>query len=437
VVEETSIVNDAQPGATENPVANLGASGIVSRANQPAPTANAKSETGASATLTIDKWVYGGEALARIDGRAVLAPFVLPGETVRLAVGEDVHAELREVVTPSPMRVAPPCPLFTRCGGCHYQHAPYAFQLSNKAEILREQIKRVGKIDYQGEIETVGGPPLGYRNRVQLHIDNGRLGYLAPRSHQLVPLDGECPVASPRLNQAIAEMRERLADRHFPRFVRSLELFTNETDLQVNVLESERPVAKRFYEWCGSVSELDYATSFATFRVSPRSFFQVNRYLVENLVDVALGDSAGGTALDLYAGVGLFALPLASRFQRVVAVEAGASATRDLAHNAARANVALVTVQSRVDDFLIRRVQEGGAPPDFVLADPPRVGLGKLVTTNLMRLAPPRITIVSCDPATLARDLAALPGYGIESLVMVDLFPHTYHLEAVAHLRKI
>ena len=424
MVEETSIVNDARPGATERPV---------------------KSAADA-APVTIEKWVYGGGGIARIPtsigGRAVLAPFVLPGETVRLNVGEDIHAELVDVVTPSPQRVAPPCPLFTRCGGCHYQHAPYPFQLASKAEILREQLKRVGKIDYQGEIETVGGPPLGYRNRIQLHLDNGRLGYLEPRSHQLVALDGECPVASPRLNQAIAQMRERLSDRHFPRFARSFELFTNETDVQVNVLESERPVARRFYEWCESVSELDYETSFATFRVSPRSFFQVNRFLVENLVDIALGDdalgdSAGETALDLYAGVGLFALPLARRFPRVVAVEAGSSATRDLAHNAARAGVALETVQSRVDDFLIRRASEGGAPPDFVLADPPRVGLGKSVTANLMRLAPPRITIVSCDPATLARDLAGLPGYRIERLVMVDLFPQTYHLEAVAHLTKL
>lgn len=423
MVEETSIVNDEPSGAARSGAIPNGPGGAL-------PSGN-------SATVTIDKWVYGGSGLARVDGRAVLAPFVMPGETARLRLGDDVNAELEEVITPSAIRVEPPCSLFSRCGGCHYQHAPYEFQLLTKAEILREQLRRVGKIDFQGAIETVGGPPLSYRNRVQLHVDNGRLGYLEPRSHRLVALEGDCPIASPRLNQAIAEMRERLRDRHFPRFVRSLELFTNEADVQVNVLESERPVAKRFYEWCGSVSELEYATSVATFRVSPRSFFQVNRFLVENLVDVALGDASGETAVDLYAGVGLFALPLAKRFQRVIAVEAGASATRDLEINAARANVVLETVQSRVDDFLVRQVKEAAAPPDFVLADPPRVGLGKSATASLARLAPRLLTIVSCDPATLARDLAALPGYKLESLVMVDLFPQTYHLETVAHLVKL
>jgi 23S rRNA (uracil1939-C5)-methyltransferase len=139
----------------------------------------------------MEKWVYGGEALARLDGRVVFAPFVLPGETARLNVGEDVHAELIEVIEPSAERVAPPCPLFTKCGGCHYQHAPYEFQLARKAEILREQLKRVGKIEYSGEIETISGPPLGYRNRAQFHVSDGRIGYLAARSHTLVPVNGD------------------------------------------------------------------------------------------------------------------------------------------------------------------------------------------------------------------------------------------------------
>ena len=165
---------------------------------------------------SIEKWVYGGEALARLDGRVVLAPFVLPGETVRLDVDEGIHAGLAEVLTPSPERVAPPCPLFTRCGGCHYQHAPYAFQLARKVEILREQLRRVGKIEYTADIDTISGPPLNYRNRAQFHIANGAIGYLAARSHTLVPVTGECPISSPRLNQALAEMRDRLSRPALP-----------------------------------------------------------------------------------------------------------------------------------------------------------------------------------------------------------------------------
>jgi 23S rRNA (uracil1939-C5)-methyltransferase len=381
-------------------------------------------------TVTIEKWVYGGDALARLDGRVVLAPFVLPGETARLNVGEDIHAGLLEVTAPAPERVGPPCPLFTRCGGCQYQHAPYQFQLARKVDILREQLRRVGKIDYTGEIETISGPPLYYRNRAQFHIADGRIGYLAARSHTLIPVTGECPISSPRMNQALAEMRARLPDPRFPRFVHSLEIFTNEVDLQVNVLEADRPVARSFYDWCGSTVAIDYATSFGTFRVSPRSFFQVNRFLVEPLVDAALHDATGETALDLYAGVGLFALPMARRFKDVTAVEAGSDAARDLEVNAQRAGVPLGIERTRVEDFLPRL----NTRPDFVLADPPRAGLDKQVVADLVRLAPPRLTIVSCDPATLARDVAALTGYRIEGLILADLFPQTYHLETIAHL---
>jgi 23S rRNA (uracil1939-C5)-methyltransferase len=384
-------------------------------------------------TVTIEKWVYGGDALARVDGRVVLAPFVLPGETARLNVGEDIHADLIEVTAPAPERVEPPCPLFTRCGGCQYQHAPYQFQLARKVDILREQLRRVGKIDYTGEIETISGPPLNYRNRAQFRIADGRIGFLAARSHTLVPVTGECPISSPRLNQALAEMRARLPDPRFPRFVHSLEIFTNEVDLQVNVLEADRPVARSFYDWCGSMVAIDYATSFGTFRVSPRSFFQVNRFLVEPLVDAALQNATGETALDLYAGVGLFALPMARRFKNVTAVEAGADAARDLEVNATRAGVPLGIDRARVEDFLPRL----NTPPDFVLADPPRAGLGKQVVAQLVRLAPPRLTIVSCDPATLARDVAALTGYKIEHLILADLFPQTYHLETIAHLVRV
>jgi 23S rRNA (uracil1939-C5)-methyltransferase len=381
-------------------------------------------------TVTIEKWVYGGDALARVDGRVVLAPFVLPGETARLNVGEHIHADLLEVTAAAPERVEPPCPLFTRCGGCQYQHAPYQFQVARKVDILREQLRRVGKIDYTGEIETLSGPPLNYRNRAQFHIADGRIGYLAARSHTLVPVNGECPISSPRLNQALAEMRARLPDPRFPRFVHCLEIFTNEVDLQVNVLEADRPVARSFYDWCGSMVAIDYATSFGTFRVSPRSFFQVNRFLVEPLVDAALQNATGETALDLYAGVGLFVLSMARRFKNVTAVEAGSDAARDLEVNAARAGVSLGIERARVEDFLPRL----NTPPDFVLADPPRAGLGKQVVAQLARLAPPRLTIVSCDPATLARDVAALTGYKIERLILADLFPQTYHLETIAHL---
>ena len=387
--------------------------------------------------MIVDKWVYGGEGLARIDGRVVLVPSVLPRETVKIEAGDDVHARLVEVVTPAPERVAAPCPLFTICGGCHYQHAPYEFQLARKVEILREQLQRVGKIKFEGEIEVISGPPLGYRNRAQFHVSfekgGGKIGYLAARSHELVPVEGECPISSPRLNLALADMRGKLTDPRFPRFVQSLEIFTNESDVQINVIEADHPVARRFYDWCESKQAIEYPTAFGAFRVSSRSFFQVNRFLAEKLVEAALPEEGGESALDLYAGVGLFALPMARRFKSVTAVESGSSAAHDLEFNALRAELAVKMEQARVEEYLAGLSNT----PEFVLADPPRAGLGKEVVTHLLRLAPPRITIVSCDPATLARDLAGLAGYRIEALTLVDLFPQTFHLEAVVRLRRV
>ena len=383
--------------------------------------------------VQIEKWVYGGEGLARIDGRVVLAPFVLPGETARIEV--DGARRPCRIAGRSHARARardPPCPLFAICGGCHYQHAPYEHQLARKAEILREQLQRVGKIKFEGEIDVISGPPLGYRNRAQFHIAEGKIGYLVARTHELVPVEGECPVSSPRLNQALAEMRDRLRDPRFPRFVQALEIFTDETDVQINVTETEHAVARRFYDWCESKQAIDYATSFGTFRVSARSFFQVNRFLVEKLLEAALPEQGGESAVDLYAGVGLFALPMARKFRSVTAIEAGSSAAHDLAFNSQRAGLPVKMEQARVEDYLARLQ----AMPDFILADPPRAGLGKDVVQHLMRLAPPRITIVSCDPATLARDLAGLSAYKIDSLTMVDLFPQTFHLETVARLGR-
>jgi len=391
--------------------------------------------------IAVEKLVYGGEGLGRLEGRAVLAPFVLPGERVRLrAVAEKpglVRAELLEVLAAAPERVAPPCPYFMRCGGCYYQHAPYEMQLALKRGILEDQLRRIGKIASLAEIGVVAGEPWGYRNRVQLHVGKGALGYLQSQSHKLCPIES-CPIGSPAINGAIAILREMLRDPRWPRFLRAIELFTNETEIQLSVLETDHPVARRFFDWCaerisGLVSgALDYHAAGHVWRVSHRSFFQVNRFLIDRLVETALDGAEGQTALDLYAGVGLFSLALARRFGSVTAVESGARSAADLRFNAERAGLGLRVEQTDAEAWL----EQLATAPDFVLLDPPRAGIGKRMVERLAQLRPPRLAIVSCDPATLARDLAGLAGagYRIVSLTLVDLFPQTYHLETVAHL---
>jgi 23S rRNA (uracil1939-C5)-methyltransferase len=391
--------------------------------------------------VTVEKLVYGGDGLGRLDGRVVFAPFVLPGERIRAKAEQEkpglVRARLLEVLEAAPDRVTPPCPVFGYCGGCHYQHAPYEFQLEAKQRILREELRRLGKIDAPVEIATLAGEPFRYRNRVQLHVAETRIGYREARSHKLVAVSG-CPVASPKTEEAIAALDRMTRDSRWPRFIRALEIFTDERHVQINVLETERPVARRFFEWCAAEIEgvvegaLDYRGEF---RVSSNSFFQVNRYLLDRLVETALAGAEGETAADLYAGVGLMSLPLARRFREVTAIESGAGAVRDLWFNAERAGLANVSgLQQTAEEHLAQTERA----PDFVIADPPRAGLGKAVVKRLSELKPRQLVIVACDPATLARDLGGLlaAGYKVERMTLVDLFPQTYHLETIVELRQ-
>jgi len=204
------------------------------------------------------------------------------------------------------------------------------------------------------------------------------------------------------------------------------------------VLETDRPVARRFFDWCAETipglvtGALDYR---GRFRVSSNSFFQVNRFLLDALVETALEGAAGDTALDLYAGVGLFSLAMAPRFRQVMAVESGAGAVRDLQFNVERAGLANVRAVQRTAEEYLERLANA---PDFVLLDPPRAGLGADVVKRLSALRPRHVVIVSCDPATLARDLAGLKaaGYRVARVALVDLFPQTFHLETVVHLER-
>ncbi|MBX9602140.1 MAG: RsmD family RNA methyltransferase [Bryobacteraceae bacterium] len=390
-----------------------------------------------------EKWVYGGESLARLDGRVVLTPFLLPGESARVEIASAksdlLRGRVQELLTRNQARQDAPCPVFGACGGCHYQHASYEFQVAGKVDILREQLRRVGKIDWTGEIEAITAGPWRYRNRVQVRLAASGIGYMAWGTHDLIPTR-VCPISWEPVEAAIQALWKMRNDSRFPGFLRTVELFTNGEKVQLNVLETDRKPARWFFDWCAEMIPgaadpyLDYNARGFDFRVSHDSFFQVNRLLVDRLPEAAIGDANGASAVDLYAGVGLFSLELTRRFQDVTAVESIQSAARDLEYNAGRAARGVRVVKERVEEYLAR-LEEA---PDFILADPPRAGLGKIATRQLLRLRPNLITIVSCDPATLARDLSFLTagGYRIESVAMIDLFPQTYHIESIVRLRR-
>ena len=390
--------------------------------------------------VQIEKLVYGGDGLARIDGQVLLAPFVLPGERVSVVPHPAKNGLLRgtdvTVLQPAPERVTPRCEYFGTCGGCDYQHASYEFQLAQKLAILRETLQRLGGIEYTGEIPIVSGAEWEYRNRIQLHFTDGQVGFNRAGSHELCAID-HCPISSPKLNEAISKLAWAAKQPQWPKFLRSLEVFSNETDVQLNIVDATRPIAARFFEWCGtwlpglSKNAISYAANGFAFQISRGSFFQVNRFLIDRLVNETIGDVGGKTAVDLYAGVGLFSLALGTRFEEIQAVERGGPAYRDLEANVEETGAKVHAQKGSAEDFLAQME----TVPELMIADPPRAGLGKDATRELVRVRPAALKIVSCDPSTMARDVKKLlEAYRIERIALVDLFPQTYHFETVVHL---
>jgi 23S rRNA (uracil1939-C5)-methyltransferase len=436
------------------------------------PSPAAPSQPIAPQLVEIQKPIYGGAFLARLDGKAVFVPLTLPGEQARIRIIEDrrgyATGEADQIVTIAPERIAPPCSHFGHCGGCHYQHADYGAQLAFKQAILRETLLRAG-VPPPDEIQVLSAPlrhqAWAYRNRIRLAFDPfGNLGYRGRRSHAVVPIQ-ECPIAAPLLlaaAQVFADVLRQTAPTLRPS---ELSLFcdASETALLASLFATAS-TQFRFDQLARAVNEripalkgaeliaetradapsqalarwgetsLSYHTANFDYRVDHGAFFQVNRWLVDSLVESVTAGYSGSLAWDLFAGVGLFARRLTSTFARVVAVESAPPAVRALEENLARSSGS--AVRATTLDFL--RNHPKGATPDLIVVDPPRTGLGPDITTLLLRIAAPALVYVSCDPATLARDLHTLlaGGYQIQSLTLADLFPQTFHLETVVHLRR-
>ena len=424
--------------------------------------------------FTIEKLVYGGDGLARLPpdehgrGKTVFMPFVLEGEQAEAALTEQkpgfARARVEKIVQASKWRVEPRCPYFLRCGGCHYQHASYEHQLQIKAAVLKENLRRIAKLELESELEIHPSPAWNYRNRTRFKIQTSpqfAVGYYRFGSHELLPVE-ECPISSPLINCAVTALWEMGRAGKMAEGILELELFANAEDSELLIEAYCAPTIDKsaaeqwtqdarqaLSEIVGAVvfigrntlqpelwvvagaKELTYNTAHAPYRVSAGAFFQVNRHFTDELVRVVTEGRSGTTALDLYAGVGLFSAVLNREFERVIAVESSPTSYADLLYNSA-ANVK--GVRAMVEQYLENA--GGKLHPDFVVVDPPRAGLGEGVIRNLVKLAAPRITYVSCDPATLARDLRALlqSGYRVEQAHLVDLFPQTYHLESVFHL---
>lgn len=428
------------------------------------------------ARLRIEKVVHGGAGLARDHGRVWLVPYTAPGDVIEArAVREHatfVEAACVEVLEPGPDRVEPRCPLFGRCGGCHLQHLSRDAQVEARRGILLESLRRFAGIEGL-EPEVVTGADWEYRGRVEFHVGASRIGFFEPGSHDLVPV-ADCPIAAPEIRRLIPGLQEAVVEARVtgpanleavagadgevvlvgdgppgwfpPALPRLLLGLPGVAGVVLHTRgRSWLPMGRTTVPWV--VPALDGRDLRVD--LDPRGFSQANRGLNQRLVETVVRLAAPGPGeevLELYAGAGNFTLPLLAASRggepvRVTAVEAGRPALETLKQAVVACGPApeggpgpLTCLPGRTE-VVLRRLLDERRRYDLVVADPPRAGMDRAVRL-LPRLGPSRVVLVSCEPATLARDVAWLveAGYRPDALTFVDMFPQTAHVEAVLRL---
>jgi 23S rRNA (uracil1939-C5)-methyltransferase len=417
--------------------------------------------------VVIERILPGGLGLAHAASRTVMVALAAPGDRVRVRVdrvkGHVAFASIVEIIEPAPVRVEPPCPYFGRCGGCNFQQLSYQAQLAAKIEIIRDCLRRLGGIETVPPFEITPAPhEWHYRARAQWQNDavRRRLGYFEANSRHVCDV-AECAVLVPELQRELEVLRERMTQGELCDDARYFRAVSGDEGVSVAAGVSGRGSSPTVMEGVG-VADITRTIRGERYHLNADSFFQTNVDLVPALIDAALADVRGETAIELYSGVGLFTVPLARRFANVMAVEDDAAASDFARRNLSDAGVSSAEVVNQdVADWLENLECAGfdgaldsgskAASPlrsaaalqkaaalqiDFLLLDPPRTGAESRVIAAILRLKPKQISYVSCDPATLARDLKKLiaGGYSINSIKAFDMFPQTHHAETVVHL---
>jgi 23S rRNA (uracil1939-C5)-methyltransferase len=383
---------------------------------------------GTNLEVVIERIVPNGFGIAFAESLTIFVSLAAIGDKAKIRInskkGKLAFAEIVEIIEPSPFRVEPKCVYFGRCGGCDFQQMNYEAQLTAKVEIIKDCLKRIGKIDWQNEISIVASPnPFEYRSRASWHADTRtkKLGYYRRNSNAIFDIEN-CEILTPQLKETFANLRQNL----------------NFAELWAEVLEIEAAnagenVSIYSNEIIEPTNEIFFETDEHRYFYNAETFFQGNQLLIPRLINDVLSDKSGKVALDLYCGVGLFSLPLAKRFEKVYAVEANAKSIEFAKKNVENARLTNVEIFNEdVKEWL----DENKMSVDFVVFDPPRTGLEKEVISKILEIKPTKICYVSCEPSTLARDLKILTenGYQIDSITAYDLFPQTHHVETVVYL---
>lgn len=407
--------------------------------------------------ITLEKLTYGGDAMGRLQdptgagGRAVFVPFGLPGETVRIQLTQEkqnfARGEILEILKPSPDRITPKCKHFIQCGGCHYQNLSYEKQLLAKADILRDQLQRIGKIENPPVQPTVTSPEQwNYRNHVQFHLtDDGKVGFINASSNAILAIE-ECHLPEPAINAIRDDLQfesrmnlERVSLRSGAddELMLILESETEETpeleieaDISIVHIYEEHPVV------IAGSDNLTIQILGKDFHVSAPSFFQVNIPMAEKMVQHLQfqlpNPDSQFTLIDLYCGVGLFSKFFADKYAKVIGVEASPSACEDFAINLDEFDN--VELYEGATEEILPALAPQLTEPIHMIVDPPRAGIDKFALDAILQINPHVIAYVSCDPSTLARDAARLlkGGYTLQHVTPFDLFPQTYHIESIS-----
>jgi len=391
--------------------------------------------------IKIDSLVLGGYGLGRWEGKVVFIPYGVPGDVLEVEITEDhkdyAFGRISQIIEPSPHRVSPPCPVFGRCGGCQWLHIDYQVQLAEKEAQIQRELRKVAEEEvFQPIIPSE--PNLEYRTRAKLRIHRGQIGFFQEKSHQVVAL-GHCPVLTPAMNKALLVFYHHLKDL---KKVREIDLFARGDDgcLLISMKSREKlgaihAILHALQEgtetrvglrvsWKGKVSHLGPKTMEDHILGHPLTlghdtFFQNNRFLREKLAATVIEQSKPwleGHILELYAGVGTFTVPLVQEGAKVTAVEGHIPSARFLKENAPQAQVMEISCEKALEKLKDTSF-------DLVILDPPRTGCSPAVRQAIGNLKPKAIAYVSCNPATMARDMKAWRslGYGTTLIQPLDI----------------
>ncbi len=403
--------------------------------------------------LELVDMAFRGEAVGRFDGRVVFAAYGIPGERVEVELykrrSRFARGRVVAVQNPSPFRVPAPCPYFGECGGCQWQHIDYPKQLEFKQKVVADQLGRIGHFEDPPVRPVIGMvDPWHYRNHARFSVDyDGRLGFMKLESHDFLGID-YCLIMQEPINEVLRRLQGKVPKLH--QVVVRSSLRTGQI-----LVEPHHPAIPWDEAWRDDYLEEELLGR--RFRVSPPSFFQVNTkperrdlsWLIRPgwgyppVGDYSMADILGllviryvdptgvETVVDAYSGVGTFGVILADKVRRVIGIEESRSAVRDSRYNS-QGLPNFEMIEAKTEAVLPTL----DVPVDAVILDPPRVGCAPEVMTALLKLAPPKVIYVSCDPATLARDLRILVdgGYRLVEVQPLDMFPQTYHIESVSVL---